>query len=339
MKLKIKDVKSNPFKKYINNGKLVEERLDVMKESIEHGTLPERFTVRKNKNDFELCFGHHRIKALEKIKGKDYEIKVDIVNYSDELMLKDMVRENLSHRDTDFHDTRDSVKLAYLWLTSGEQSVKRFDTLSKNKNWLKGKKGFQELPDSCRSIRDFLSKNGKTISHQTIQNYLNIDKLDKKIIEKVGKFSSGYEKEKEQGISVSVASALSQLPKQEQFQVYKNLQNESITRNESLKAIRKFKEEDKETKRLIKEGKIGIKTLINNSKEIQPIQKKEVQTVDEEISQLNDIMLLYSKKIEYFSKEILPNCSKGQKNFLKLHIKGALEQLKIFYDKLTLVKK
>jgi hypothetical protein len=47
MKLKISELKSNPFKQYINKGKLDKNRLDILKESIDHGTLPEHFFARK----------------------------------------------------------------------------------------------------------------------------------------------------------------------------------------------------------------------------------------------------------------------------------------------------
>ena len=52
--------------------------------------------------------------------------------------------------------------------------MKQFHTL----NVEKGKKGFQEVDDSCRSIANFLSKNGKAVSYYTVKNYLDVrDKL------------------------------------------------------------------------------------------------------------------------------------------------------------------
>lgn len=72
-------------------------------------------------------------------------------------MLVDMIRENLTHRDSDFRDVKDSVVLARAWLNSNSNDVKRFD------NIVKGKKGFQSIKkdDSSRSIAKFLSKQGK----------------------------------------------------------------------------------------------------------------------------------------------------------------------------------
>jgi len=95
---------------------------------------------------------------------------VTLVDFSDEQMLIDMVRENITHRDTDFHDTREGIVLSRNWLQSKCQSVKLFNTL----NVEKGKKDFQIIPDSYRSIANFLSKNSKAVSYVTVKNYLDV---------------------------------------------------------------------------------------------------------------------------------------------------------------------
>jgi hypothetical protein len=164
VEIAIKDIKPNPFKKFINEGKLDAERVEKLKESIEHGTLPEGFTCRKFGGEFQQAFGHHRLDALKQVKGKDYKVQCSIVDYSDEQMLVDLVRENITQRDSDFSDTEGSIVLARNWLQSGANDVKQFY------NTVKGKKGFQavQLPDSFRSIAKFLSKNGKAISHEKL---------------------------------------------------------------------------------------------------------------------------------------------------------------------------
>jgi len=54
--------------------------------------------------------------------------------------------------------------LARDWLSSEAQTVKQFYKLYPQIQ--KGKKGFQECPDSFRSIAKFLSMQGKAISHE-----------------------------------------------------------------------------------------------------------------------------------------------------------------------------
>lgn len=75
IELEVGVIKPNPFKKFINKGKLDEERVAKMGESLEHGTLPMIFSVRKTDKGYELCSGHHRVKAIEKKKGKDFKEK------------------------------------------------------------------------------------------------------------------------------------------------------------------------------------------------------------------------------------------------------------------------
>jgi hypothetical protein len=60
--------------------------------------------------------------------------------------------------------------LARAWLESKATGVKQFDSsLKKLKDGRKAGKQHEPLLDSCRSIAKFLSKQGKTISHETIQ--------------------------------------------------------------------------------------------------------------------------------------------------------------------------
>ena len=65
--------------------------------------------------------------------------------------------------------------LARSWLQSQCQSVKQFNTL----NVQKGKKDFQVIPDSYRSIATFLSKNGKAVIYLCIKNYKNKHSITK----------------------------------------------------------------------------------------------------------------------------------------------------------------
>ena len=160
MKIPISSIKPNPFKKFINDGKLDKERVGKMEESIAHGTLPNYFSVRKAGAGYELCSGHHRLEGFKRKHGKDFKVEVGVVDFSDETMLVDMVRENLTQRDSDFQDTESSVVLARAWLGSKTSSVKQFNSRFKGKPGYKGMAGSEPLPDSCRSIALVLKKSG-----------------------------------------------------------------------------------------------------------------------------------------------------------------------------------
>lgn len=261
MKLKLKELKSNPFKKFINKGKLNKDRIQLLIESIEHGTLPEHFFVRKVENEYEITSGHHRIEAIRQKKGNNYEVDVTIVHYNDEQMLVDMVRENMTQRDTDFHDTLQSVVLARGWLQSGVQRVKQFDTL----NIKKGLKGFQDVKDSCRSIATFLSKKGRAVSYESVRSYLKMnDDLHPDLLEKVKKVKgSAIENEEEGVIPVRDALAIAGIKNKEEQKTMANivLNSDVDSGAERRKLITAYKELDDDTKKQILEGKVDVKNL------------------------------------------------------------------------------
>lgn len=227
VKIKISEIKANPFKRFINEGKLDSERVDKLIESIEHGTLPAQFVARKNKaGEWEQTSGHHRLAAFKKKYGKDYEVDVTPVKFSDELMLIDMVRENITQRDTDFHDTEASIILARTWLESGASSVKELNTWFKDgrkSNAIKGKEKFQELPDSYRSVSKFLSKNGTVMSYVTVRKYINIhDKLSPKLHNKI-ETTKNQTNRTENKIGSEIAYEITKLPQDKQEEAYEQI--------------------------------------------------------------------------------------------------------------------
>lgn len=309
MKIKIKDIKENPFKKYIHDGQLNQKRIDILRESIEHGTLPEHFIARKNNGTFELTSGHHRIEALKQTKGIDYEVDVTPVDFSDEQMLIDMVRENITQRDTDYHDTGESIVLARQWLQSGSNDVKLFH------NIVEGKKGFQSItqPDSYRSIANFLSKNGKAVSYKTVGNYLNVfDKLNPRLLPKVRKVLSGADKE--QGdVTVKQAIALSNIEdQQEQMDIYHAMEHEPDGRPHEH--IPTYKTAPEEIKQKVRNGTI----LLSEVKDT---------VLDKEIKEYND---------NHPRSEFIPNFAGRLRDFDKdVHIleKQVKAFSMVFHDK------
>jgi len=271
MKIKISELKANPFKKFINNGELNEERLDVLKESIEHGTLPEHFMARKNDGIFELTSGHHRVEALRQMKGDEYVVDVTPVTFSDEQMLIDMVRENITQRDTDVHDTAESIYLARSWLQSGCNRVNQFNTVVAQQRKKNGT--FESSPDSYRSIAEFISKNGKTISYVTVKNHLDMkDKLAPDLYKKVKKVGGG--KATEDVVTVKQAIQLSKIDdKEEQHDVLEAMRREETGRPHEL--ITKYKEAPENIKKKVRSGEIRLRDV-------------ESETIMQEIEEQNE---------------------------------------------------
>ena len=263
MKVKLELLKPNPFKKYINDGKLNKDRVEILKESIEHGTLPEFFVARKHNGFFEISFGHHRLQALKDVKGKDYVVDVNVVSFSDEQMLVDMVRENITHRDTDFQDTKQSILLARGWLTANVPTVQLFDSRFDSRNDKGQLLGSNPQPNSCRSIAKFLSKNGKTIGRQTVKNYLNIaDKLNPEInVKKQTHATAEHKNKNDDSIGVRDAIKLASITDDwdEQNDLIKALKNSREQHgNDKQTNLTKYSNAPKKIKLKVREGKIDI---------------------------------------------------------------------------------
>jgi len=206
MEIQINKIKPNPYKKFINKGKLNQNQVDKLKESIKHGTLPSTFCVNK-KN--ELCFGHHRLEAFKQEGVK--KITIELRDYTDEQMLIDLVRENLTQRFNEFREELDSVLLAKDYLEN-RPTGGQFKATHKDET-------------GAREIAKFLSKEGKAISKSKVADVLKIHKnLAPEILDKVTKYK-GAEK-KDEGVTIKQAQALSNiLDKKEQKDLMKAMKN------------------------------------------------------------------------------------------------------------------
>lgn len=281
--MKIKDIKPNPFKKRINGGKLNPEIVDKLKESIEHGTLPKRFVMRKGN---ELVFGHHRLEAFKQVYGDSFEVDVDWVDYTDEQMLIDMVRENLTQRDTDFHDEESSVVLAREWLEGHPNT------------WCPpvGQHGGNraEHPGS-REIAKFLSRQGKVISKSKVTEILNIhENLDEDIKKDVKKHRGNEKKE----VTIKHAQALSTLPKEDQKPVLKALKRS----REQLgwkhdRLVREYKKASDKVKDMVKSGEIDIDDIKLYEKADKPI--KIQPTSEKQVREVIKDMMKIGKDVEF----------------------------------------
>ena len=145
------------------------------------------------------------------------------------------------------------------WLNTNVQCVKQFDTL----NVEKGKKGFQSEPDSYRSIANFLSKKGKTISRQTVKNYLDIaDKLNPEIKVKKQSHAPGKNQSEDDGsLGVREALKLSTITEDwdEQQDLVKALKNTRQQHgNDKNKNLTEYKKASDEIKQKVRVGELDL---------------------------------------------------------------------------------
>lgn len=93
MKVKLKDLKPNPFRDF-QNYPIQEEKVKSLEESIIDTGYWDQLVVRKNGDGFELVYGHHRLQALKNLIGEDTEIEVMVKDYGNEDMIRIMANEN-----------------------------------------------------------------------------------------------------------------------------------------------------------------------------------------------------------------------------------------------------
>jgi len=251
VKISIEEIKFNPFKKFINGGKLEEERIDKLVESIEHGTLQPNFVGRKTSDGkYEISSGHHRLGAFKKKFGKDFKVEFMPVKFSDEQMLVDMVRENLTQRgEGSFRDTEESLVLARKYITNHPEVAKRVGDLPDGQGC---RKDMGEDYISAKTISKFLSRNGKAVSRELVRQYLNIyDKLDKNLHKKIENSQSTTGNQPPEELGIRIAGALSSLDKKSQKDVWKQIQENRLNSNDARLFITKYKEDKTITPQII----------------------------------------------------------------------------------------
>ncbi|MBA7667772.1 hypothetical protein ES703_75870 [subsurface metagenome] len=92
MKIKVKDLRPNPFRK-IKTYPIDRDKIKALKISINETTFWDNILARKNNGKFEIAYGHHRLIALKELGIKEVDIPVKPLD--DGMMIKIMANENL----------------------------------------------------------------------------------------------------------------------------------------------------------------------------------------------------------------------------------------------------
>jgi len=94
MKVKLKDIKPNPWR-YINKGYPIDPvKIDQLRNSIKRTGFWDNVLGRSVNGGVEIAYGHHRLEALRKEFSASYEINVIVRKLDDAEMLKIMAHEN-----------------------------------------------------------------------------------------------------------------------------------------------------------------------------------------------------------------------------------------------------
>ena len=257
MKLKLKQLNPNPFKKRINKGKLDEQQIEKIKSNLKDLGLMGALPIFKKDDKYYLINGHHRTEALKRTFGKDYEVEVVNHNYNEEQILRGMVIENLTQRANDFKEEVENLTAIRDYLKSNVQQVN--ETKESKRGRLN--EGRPEESGSIRNIIHWLNKNGEVMSIGKISSLLNIhDRLDPELLSKVEKQSHATGEKEGETIGVKDAIALSSFEdKQEQKDLSKALlKSREQHGNLKMKNMTDYKESSEEIKKKVRKGLIDL---------------------------------------------------------------------------------
>lgn len=141
MKIKIKDLKPNPFRD-TSNYPMNEEKVRMLAESIKQTGFWDNILARKQNGNFQIAYGHHRLAAIREIMKPTDEVDIPIKELSDALMIKIMANENMDEWKTTPQVIDETVRVTKQFLEAHPEEVRvsmdtpiGFGLISKFLNW------------------------------------------------------------------------------------------------------------------------------------------------------------------------------------------------------------
>lgn len=124
MKIKIKDLKPNPFRD-TSNYPMNEEKVRMLAESIKQTGFWDNILARKQNGSFQIAYGHHRLAAIREIMKPTDEVDIPIKELSDALMIKIMANENMDEWKTTPQVIDETVRVTKQFLEAHpEETIK-----------------------------------------------------------------------------------------------------------------------------------------------------------------------------------------------------------------------
>ncbi len=322
MKLKIKELNKNPFKKEINRGKLNEVQIEEISGNLEELGYMGAIPIVKIKNKYHLVNSHHRVEALKRKFGKDYELAVTVHNYNDDQLLRGMVIENLAQRGSDFKEEIENIRTVEEYLNKNKKILSNLrDSRKLNSNFLKG--GAYKNGATARDIQGWLKLSKEKWSDDIILQIMNIyKKLDKSLLEKTN-YVRGGKKDSKEHLSVEDARNLSRVDIKEQKKMKEILDETELNHKGKSKLISAYKNADEETKKKVINKQIDIRDIDYENKKSEYLKENDFrglqkQTVSDWIVELSDNI---KRTGELMNISKLDQCNKTQLDLLYRYIK------------------
>src|SRR6266566_3600219 len=171
------DLKPNPFKKLICEGKLDDFKVRELAGSINDNGFWDRLVGREKDGETQIAFGHHTVSAGKKALGKDYVTSIQILPLSDADMLRMLAAENATNKTDSVEAQVDVVRVVQIELRKSLDAGEPWcescaDLLSKS-----DKKSNMGRPIACgsqRCITHFLNTTEVTWTQPRVSELLTI---------------------------------------------------------------------------------------------------------------------------------------------------------------------
>lgn len=222
IEIALSELKPNPFKADILNGKLSEDKICRLQESIRQTGFWDNVVCRKVGDEYQLGYGHKRVEAAKRELGKDHVISIPVMVLTDEQMIQMMAMENATGEVEELEAQMDVVKLAQEWLKKHPEACVCGSTLSRRPE---GHAHEQHQVGSTTCISRFLGT--KNWNHDKINHLLHMSRdLDPEIkreLKDAYSDRSGYRTGPVVGIKAG--AAIASLPPKTQRPVYDMVKN------------------------------------------------------------------------------------------------------------------
>jgi 5-methylcytosine-specific restriction endonuclease McrA len=154
MKVKIKDLKPNPYRD-MENYPINQDKVQHLIASIKQTDFWDNVIARKSNGEIQIAYGHHRLEALKKVKKPTDEIEVPIKDLSDALMIQIMAKENDNDWETCVAVTDETVRVANRFIKEHPEEIKTKNPI-RDKDGFTGKtKGYKYTPEAFQ-VGEFL---------------------------------------------------------------------------------------------------------------------------------------------------------------------------------------
>jgi len=349
MKIKLKQLNNNPYKKWISEGKLNQEQIDRLKGSIKElghmGSIP----VTKKNNKYYQVSHHHRVEALKQLYGNDFLIEVEIKDYNDSQLFRGMVVENLTQRKGEFREEIQNLVAIREYLRGINRSESE-QMKSKRKD---GRGGRTDESGSIRDISKWLNKHGEIMSIGKINELLQIhDKLNPELFEEVESTHKGNADRRGEILSKTQAVLLSSIDdKDEQKDLadaFKNSREQRVREQSHLISI--YKQAPENIKQQVRKQDLDIADIEEEifHDELKEKAEKRPKTIfipnfGQRMKDFNKNVSILEKQVKIFSNIFRSNdfndryysLKPKQKKDLKSIVFNIQNRVKVCYDELN----